>query len=173
MRLTLKQSDHPLPHAHVHVRLGGLEVVVQVLAEAGQQRHSLLLPPPVHVLREDNFFSRFHKNTHKRGGQNRARQVRFQLQFQFHFRFHFRFQLQFRFWFRFRSRNRVRFFGFGLGFEKREIQEMEGGSVKEGDRFAGAITVRFSGVSGIMSASHTCESILATVYSVATHRKQA
>ena len=60
MRLTLQESDYPLPHAHVHVRLSGLEVVVQVLAEAGQQRYRLLLPPPVHVLREDNF-SRFHK----------------------------------------------------------------------------------------------------------------
>lgn len=73
MRLTLKQSDHPLPHAHVHVRLGGLEVVVQVLAEAGQQRHSLLLPPPVHVLREDNFFFTFPQKTHTQKGGTKPR----------------------------------------------------------------------------------------------------
>lgn len=52
--LTLQQADHPFPHAHVHVRLGSLEVVVQVVAEPREQRDRLLLTTPLHVLREDH-----------------------------------------------------------------------------------------------------------------------
>ena len=63
--LTLKQPDHPFPHAHVHVRLGRLEVVVQVVAEPGQQRHRLLLTAPLYVLREDHCNVTQHNTTQK------------------------------------------------------------------------------------------------------------
>lgn len=53
MRLTLQQPDHPLTHAHVHVRLRGLEVVVQVVAETGEQGHRLILPTAIDVLLKD------------------------------------------------------------------------------------------------------------------------
>lgn len=52
--LTLQQTDHSFPHAHVHVSLGCLEVVVQVVAEPREERYGLLLPAPVEVLREDH-----------------------------------------------------------------------------------------------------------------------
>mmetsp|Transcript_30303 Transcript_30303/g.67063 ORF Transcript_30303/g.67063 Transcript_30303/m.67063 type:complete len:219 (-) Transcript_30303:430-1086(-) len=40
---------HPLPHAHMQVRLAALDVVVQVVAKASQQRNGLLLARALQV----------------------------------------------------------------------------------------------------------------------------
>lgn len=51
---TLQQAHDPLAHSHVHVGLGGLQVIVKVVSEASQESHRSLLSPPVNVLWEDN-----------------------------------------------------------------------------------------------------------------------
>lgn len=51
---TLQESHYPLAHPHVHVGLGGLQVVVEVVAQARDESHRLLLSSAVDVLRKDD-----------------------------------------------------------------------------------------------------------------------